>query len=65
MSYPRRSVPHAELDAWYEASWAYVMPDFDKPGNYIVEWRSTSAPVEPNRVPDNSTHEIADGSAGR
>lgn len=50
MGFPWRSIPRDDLQTWFLADWAYVMPDFDRPGFYIVEWRSDTTPVEPNRV---------------
>lgn len=66
IGYEWRSVPRDDLQMWFLANWAFVMPDFDKPGNYIVEWRSDTAPVEPNRVPETDSQESADErTAGR
>lgn len=56
----RKSIPRDDLIAWFECGWAYVMPDFDHPDHYIVEWLSTKAPVEPRRVPEISK-EAAEG----
>ena len=58
---PRRTVPHADLDMHYEAGWAYVMPNFDKPNHYIVEWLSDKPPVYPYRVQPTPNDESADG----
>jgi hypothetical protein len=64
MGFEWRSVPRDELQAWFIANWAFVMPDSDKPGNYIVEWRSHTAPVEPHRVPETENRGNADERAG-
>lgn len=55
MSTTRRSVPHAELQIWWDAGWAYVMPDFDKPGQYIIEWLSDAPPA----IPDVAAEQLA------
>ncbi|MET4210505.1 hypothetical protein [Bradyrhizobium sp. LA2.1] len=59
----RRTIPHGDLDLHYEAGWAYVMPNFDKPNHYIVEWLSDKPPVYPYRVSNNSSQENAHGPA--
>jgi len=55
----RKSIPTAGMSAWWDVGWMYVMPDFDNKDHSIVEWRSNSAPVEPNRVPAASHTEGA------
>lgn len=61
MGYPWRSVPRDDLQAWFLANWAFIGPDYDKPGFYLVEWRSTTAPVEPNRVIETQEQGNANG----
>jgi hypothetical protein len=43
----RKSVPTASLESWWAISWAYVMPDFDRPDHSIIEWLSSKPAVEP------------------
>jgi hypothetical protein len=57
--HPRRSVPSADLNMHYEAGWAYVMPDFDRPDHYVIEWLSDKPPVYPYRVQPTSNEENA------
>ena len=57
----RKSVPTSGVSAWWDVGWMYVMPDFDNKDHSIIEWRSTSAPVEPNRVPVITNTEDAHG----
>jgi hypothetical protein len=59
----RRTIPYDDLAMHYEAGWAYVMPNFDKPNHYIVEWLSQNPPVYPHRVPETETSESADDRA--
>lgn len=59
----RKSVPTVDLERWYSAGWAYVMPDFDKAGHSKIEWLADSAP----RAPDNnedSNHERTASASG-
>lgn len=65
MNPPRRTVPYDDLTMHYEAGWSYVMPNFDKPNHYIVEWLSDKPPVYPYRVIETATQENADGSHHR
>jgi len=57
----RKSVPTMGVHHWWNAGWSYVMPDFDHPGNSIIEWIADSAPVELNRVPETQTESADDG----
>lgn len=62
----RKSVPNDDLIRWFEAGWAYVMPDFDRPDFYVIEWLSDKPGVEPSLVSENhrvseSTKEAAEG----
>jgi hypothetical protein len=59
----RRAVPYDDLLMHYEAGWSYVMPNFDKPNHYVVEWLSDKPPVYPYRVPVTASQESADGPA--
>jgi hypothetical protein len=52
-------IPYDDLNMHYEAGWAYVMPNFDKPNHYVVEWLSDNPPVYPNRVPETNRQESA------
>ena len=53
-----QSVPNSELQSYYEAGWAYLMPDFDKPNHFKVEWLSDKLPVSPNRIPVASPNKV-------
>jgi hypothetical protein len=44
-----QSIPNSELESYYACGWAYVMPDFDKPGHSKIEWLSDKMPVYPPR----------------
>lgn len=57
----RQSVPTADLEQYWAVGWSYVVPDFDKPDHSIIEWLSDKMPVYPNRVPETSTAENANG----
>lgn len=57
----RKSVHHDELVDWYNCGWAYIMPDFDNPNYYKIEWLSTKAPVEPSHRVPSSQKEAAEG----
>jgi hypothetical protein len=61
----RISVSEPDLLPHYEVGWSYVMPDFSNRGKYVIEWRSDVLPVYPNRVPNNSSQESADGDGRR
>lgn len=43
----RQSVPTAEAPRYWELGWVYIMPDFDKPNQSIVEWQSDKMPAYP------------------
>ena len=60
----RITVLEPDLLPHYEVGWSFVMPDFDNRDRYVIEWRSDALPVYPARVPNNTSQESADGSAG-
>jgi hypothetical protein len=62
---PRRTVPYEDLKMHYEAGWSYVMPNFDRPNHYVVEWLSENPPVYPYRVHETTSQESANGSDNR
>lgn len=51
----RQSVPTTELQSYYAAGWAYVMPDFDTSDHSIVEWLSEKLPVYPTAFNETQT----------
>lgn len=61
MKRTRKSVPTKGIHQWWMSGWSYIMPDFDKPGNSIVEWYSDKPPLfVDDRVPVTPTRESAD-----
>ena len=54
----RQSIPTSELQDYYAAGWAYVMPDFDKANHSKIEWLSEKMPVYP-RFPKTKNQEGA------
>jgi hypothetical protein len=62
--YIRESILQSDLHSYYEIGWSYVMPDFGNADHYVIEWRSSTAPLYPNRVPKNSSQESADAGSG-
>jgi hypothetical protein len=62
-----RSVHRNDLQEWFNAGWAFVVADGEKPQHYIVEWLARTKPIEPskNRVPETPNHENANGDARR
>lgn len=46
----RRSVPTSDIDAWIDAGWSYVCPDFDRPNHSIVKWQRTGEPQQPREA---------------
>jgi hypothetical protein len=60
-----QSVPTSELDSYYSCGWAYVMPDFDKPGYSKIEWLSDKMPVYPPRSQKPTTENVNDRTNNR
>lgn len=56
----KQSVPTAELQSYFECGWAYIMPDFDKPGHSKIEWLSDKMPVYPPRSQNQATENASE-----
>jgi hypothetical protein len=60
-----QSVPTFELQSYFEAGWAYVMPDFDNPNHSRIEWLSDKMPVYPPRSQKTQTENAHARAASR